>query len=256
MALEDSGLVINAANAARVGVVTGCGLGGLYMMEDSLRTMDTKGPNRVSPFFIPMMIGNMAPGMVSIQFGAKGPNSSVATACAAGTHAVGEAYKMIKYGMADAMITGGVESVITQTCVAGFNAMKALSTRNDEPQKASRPFDRDRDGFVVGEGAGILILETAGSARERGAKIYAEVIGYGMSGDGFHMSAPGPERGRHGPMHGRPLWTMRGFAFEEIDYINAHGTCTDLNDHVRDRGHQNGFQGARATRFPSAPPSP
>jgi 3-oxoacyl-[acyl-carrier-protein] synthase II len=229
MALEDSGFVINEANAARVGVLTGCGLGGLSMMEDSLRTMDTKGPKRVSPFFIPMMIGNMAPGMVSIQFGAKGPNLSVATACAAGTHAVGEAYKMIKYGAADAMITGGVESVITQTCFAGFNAMKALSTRNDAPQKASRPFDRDRDGFVIGEGAGILILEPLDSARERGAKIYAEVIGYGMSGDGHHISAPAPNGEGMARCMAAAL-ADGGVSYTEIDYINAHGTSTQLND--------------------------
>ena len=229
MALENSGFIISAANSAGVGVLLGCGLGGLAMMEDSLRTMDTKGPNRVSPFFIPMMIGNMAAGMVSIQFGAKGPNLSVATACAAGTHAVGEAYKMIKYGVAEAMITGGVESVITQTCFAGFNAMKALSTRNDDPQRASRPFDRDRDGFVVGEGAGILILESLESARERGAKIYAEVIGYGMSGDGHHISAPAP----NGEGMARCMTAALddgGVSYKEIDYINAHGTSTQLND--------------------------
>jgi len=181
MALEDSGLVIDKSNAERVGVLTGCGLGGLLMLEQTSRTLDKKGPRRVSPFFIPMMIGNMAPGMVSIHLGAKGPNSSIATACAAGTHAIGEAYKIIKTGAADAMITGGVESVITPTCVAGFNAMKALSTRNEEPQKASRPFDRDRDGFVVGEGCGILILESLDRALVRHARIYAEIIGYGMS---------------------------------------------------------------------------
>ena len=230
MALDDSKFVIDERNANRVGVLTGCGLGGLAMMEDSLRTLDTKGPNRVSPFFIPMMIGNMAPGMVSIQFGAKGPNASIATACAAGTHAVGDAYKLVKYGVADAMITGGVESVITQTCFAGFNAMKALSTRNDEPQKASRPFDRDRDGFVVGEGAGILIIEPLDSARERGAKIYAEIIGYGMSGDGHHISAPAP--GGEGMARCmQAALDDAGIGYRDVDYINAHGTSTQLNDY-------------------------
>ncbi|RPJ15943.1 MAG: beta-ketoacyl-[acyl-carrier-protein] synthase II, partial [Desulfobacteraceae bacterium] len=153
MALEDSGLVIDDSNYDRVGVITGCGLGGLGLMEKTILDINRKGPGRVSPFFIPLIIGNMAPGMISILFGAKGPNASIATACAAGTHAVGESFRAIQNGDADAMITGGVEAVITGTCIAGFNAMKALSTRNNDPQRASRPFDRDRDGFVVGEGS-------------------------------------------------------------------------------------------------------
>ncbi|OEU64588.1 MAG: beta-ketoacyl-[acyl-carrier-protein] synthase II, partial [Desulfobacterales bacterium PC51MH44] len=193
MAVKDSGLVIDSANENRVGVLTGCGLGGLQILEQTSRVLEKKGPKRVTPFFIPMMIGNMAPGMISISLGAKGPNASVATACAAGTHAIGDAFKIIKRGSADAMITGGIESVITPTCIAGFNAMKALSTRNDAPEKASRPFDRDRDGFVVGEGCGILILETLEGALKRGAHIYTEICGYGMSGDGFHMTAPSPD---------------------------------------------------------------
>lgn len=229
MALEDSGLVIDSSNAERVGVLTGCGLGGLLMLEQTSRTLDKKGPRRVSPFFIPMMIGNMAPGMISIHLGAKGPNSSIATACAAGTHAIGEAYKIIKTGAADAMITGGVESVITPTCVAGFNAMKALSTRNEEPQKASRPFDRDRDGFVVGEGGGILVLESLDRALARHARIYAEIIGYGMSGDGFHMTAPSPD-GEGAARCMAASLVDAGIAYTEIDYINAHGTSTPLND--------------------------
>ncbi|MBC8430722.1 MAG: beta-ketoacyl-ACP synthase II [Desulfobacterales bacterium] len=229
MALEDSGLVIDSSNAERVGVLTGCGLGGLLMLEQTSRTLEKKGPRRVSPFFIPMMIGNMAPGMVSIHLGAKGPNSSIATACAAGTHAIGEAYKIIKAGAADAMIAGGVESVITPTCVAGFNAMKALSTRNAEPQKASRPFDRDRDGFVVGEGCGILILESLDKALARHARIYAEIIGYGMSGDGFHMTAPSPD-GEGAARCMEASLVDAGIAYTEIDYINAHGTSTPLND--------------------------
>jgi len=171
MSLEDSGLVIDSSNFDRVGVITGCGLGGLGIMEKTILDIHKKGPGRVSPFFIPLMIGNMAPGIISILFGAKGPNESIATACAAGTHAVGHSYKLIQSGAADAMITGGVEAVITPTCIAGFNAMKALSTRNNDPQRASRPFDRDRDGFVVGEGSGILILETLSGALERGAHI-------------------------------------------------------------------------------------
>jgi len=229
MAVEDSGLVISDANRNRIGVITGCGLGGLSILEETAQTLATKGPKRVTPFFIPMMIGNMAAGMVSIQFGARGPNSSIATACAAGSHGIGEAFRLIKRGSADAMITGGVESVITPTCVAGFGAMKALSTRNDEPEKASRPFDRDRDGFVVGEGSGMMILETLEGALERGAHIYAEICGYGMSGDGYHMTAPPPDA------EGAVRCMMAaiedaGISYNQIDYINAHGTSTPLND--------------------------
>lgn len=198
-------------------------------MEDNIRTLDAKGPKRVSPFFIPMMIGNMAPGMISILLGAKGPNASIATACAAGTHAVGDAYKQVKYGKADAMITGGVESVITQICVAGFNSMKALSTRNEAPELASRPFDKDRDGFVVGEGAGILLIESLESALDRGARIYAEIIGFGMSGDGYHMSAPAPE-GEGMARCMQAALDDAGIGYEGIDHINAHGTSTPMND--------------------------
>ncbi len=229
MALEDSDLVIDSSNANRIGVLTGCGLGGLSIMEQTQRVIETKGPKRVTPFFIPMMIGNMAPGMVSIYLGAKGPNASVATACAAGTHAVGDSFEIIKRGAADIMVTGGVESVITPTCIAGFNAMKALSTRNDEPEKASRPFDRDRDGFIVGEGSGILIIELLENALERGAHIYAEVIGYGMSGDGYHMSAPSPG-GEGAARCMQAALDDAGISCNEVDYINAHGTSTQLND--------------------------
>jgi 3-oxoacyl-[acyl-carrier-protein] synthase II len=229
MALEDANFTIDETNAHRIGVLTGCGLGGLHMLEVTAHTVANKGPKRASPFFIPMLIGNMAPGMISIVFGAKGPNSSVATACAAGTHAVGDAYEAIKHGRADAMITGGVESVITPTCIAGFGAMKALSTRNDDPQKASRPFDRDRDGFVVGEGSGILILESLDHALERGAKIYAEVVGYGMSGDGYHITSPPPD-GSGAIRCMQSAIENAGIQPGQIDYINAHGTSTPLND--------------------------
>ena len=229
MALDDSGLKINSANENRVGVLTGCGLGGLDILEQTSKIIESRGPKRVTPFFIPMMIGNMAPGMISIYFGAKGPNASIATACAAGTHAVGDAYKIIKRGGADAMITGGVESVITPTCIAGFNAMKALSTRNDEPEKASRPFDRDRDGFVVGEGCGILVLEALDKALERGARIYAEICGYGMSGDGFHMTAPSPD-GEGAARCMAAALEDADMSYKDINYINAHGTSTQLND--------------------------
>lgn len=229
MALEDSGLRIDGTNGHRVGVLTGCGLGGLNMLEITARTVDTAGPKRVSPFFIPMLIGNMAAGMISIQFGAKGPNSSVATACAAGAHAIGDACDLIKYGKADAMITGGVESVVTRTCIAGFGAMKALSTRNSDPQKASRPFDRDRDGFVVGEGSGMLILESLEHAQARGARIYAEMAGYGMSGDGYHMTSPPPD-GEGAARCMQAAMLEAGIQASQIDYINAHGTSTPLND--------------------------
>jgi 3-oxoacyl-[acyl-carrier-protein] synthase II len=229
LAIEDSGLVINGSNSDRIGVITGCGLGGLSILEDTCLKLNSQGPRRVSPFFIPMMIGNMAPGMISIHLGAKGPNASLATACAAGAHAVGDSYKLILRGEADAMITGGVESVVNPTCIAGFNSMKALSTRNDEPEKASRPFERDRDGFVVGEGSGILIIEALDHALERGAKIHAELTGYGMSGDGFHMTAPPPD----GSGAARCMMAAledSGLPFDKIDYINAHGTSTPLND--------------------------
>lgn len=229
MAVDSSGLQIDDRNAGRIGVITGCGLGGLSMLEETAKIVETRGPKRVSPFFIPMLIGNMAPGMVSIQFGVKGPNFSLATACAAGTHAVGEAFKMVQSGYADAMITGGVESVVTPTCIAGFNAMKALSTRNHEPEKASRPFDRDRDGFVVGEGCGMMIIEPLESALERGAHIYAEICGFGASGDGYHMTCPAPD-GEGAVRCMETAIADAGISYDKIDYINAHGTSTQLND--------------------------
>ncbi len=241
MAMEDSGLKIDSSNAHRVGVITGCGLGGLDIMEKHIYKVVTEGPKRVSPFFIPMMIGNMAPGMVSIHFGAKGPNASIATACAAGTHAVGDSFREVQCGNADAMITGGVEAVVTKTCIAGFNAMKALSTRNDDPQKASRPFDRERDGFVVGEGGGIMIIETLESALERGAKIYAEIVGYGMSGDGYHMTSPPPD-GAGAVQCMQAALDDAGVAPDKVDYINAHGTSTPLNDLYETRAIKTVFQ--------------
>jgi len=229
MALEDAALVIDDANCERIGVSSGCGLGGLLLLETEAQKLDRNGPKRISPFFIPTIIGNMAPGMISIVTGAKGPNLSMATACAAGTHAVGDAFKIVQSGAAEAMIAGGVEAVISPCCIAGFNAMKALSTRNEEPQKASRPFDRDRDGFVVGEGSGMLILETLEGARARGAKIYGEVLGYGMSGDAFHMASPPPEAEGAARCMQMAL-DDAALAPEKIEYINAHGTSTALND--------------------------
>jgi 3-oxoacyl-[acyl-carrier-protein] synthase II len=229
MAMEDSGFKVDDANSGRVGVITGCGLGGLQVMERTILAVEEKGPKRVTPFFIPMLIGNMAPGMISIHFNAKGPNASLATACAAGNHAVGDAFKVIQDGAADAMITGGVEAVVTSTCIAGFNAMKALSTRNHEPLKASRPFDRDRDGFIVGEGSGILLLEVLEHALERGARIYAEVVGFGMSGDGYHMTSPPPD-GNGAVRCMQAALDDAGVSYRDVDYINAHGTSTPLND--------------------------
>ena len=229
MAVEDAGLVIDSSNAGRVGVITGCGLGGLNMLEQTCKILDERGPRRVTPFFIPMIIGNMAAGMVSIAFGAKGPNSSLATACAAGSHAVGDAFRCVQSGQADAMITGGVESVITPSCIAGFNAMKALSTRNDEPERASRPFDKDRDGFVVGEGSGMMIIEDLKSALDRDAHIYAEIIGFGMSGDGHHMTHPSPQ-GEGAARCMQATLDDAGITNGEVGYINAHGTSTQLND--------------------------
>jgi len=241
MAMEDSGLVMDKENSHRVGVITGCGLGGLSLLEKICEIISPQGPRRVSPFFIPTLIGNMAAGMISIRFNAKGPNASLATACAAGTHAVGDAYKLVQSGKADAMITGGVESVVTPSCIAGFSAMKALSTRNDEPEKASRPFDRDRDGFVVGEGAGIVILETLEGALARGASIYAEMIGYGMSGDGYHMTAPSPD-GEGMARCMEAALEDGGVSYTDIDYINAHGTSTPLNDLYETRAMKTVFK--------------
>jgi 3-oxoacyl-[acyl-carrier-protein] synthase II len=230
MAMKDSALVINEENAERVGVLVGSGLGGLPTIEKYHEALNEGGYKKVTPFFIPMLIINLAPGQISIRYGAKGPNFSAVSACAAGTHAIGEAYHVIRRGDADAMITGGAESTITPLAIAGFNAMKALSTRNDDPQGASRPFDKDRDGFVMGEGAGILILEEYEGAKARGAKIYAEVVGYGLSGDAYHLTAPAPE-GEGAARCMKMALKNAGLNPEEVDYINAHGTSTPFNDY-------------------------
>jgi 3-oxoacyl-[acyl-carrier-protein] synthase II len=190
MAVDDSGLKITDKNAERIGVIVGSGIGGLSTIEHYHSVLLERGPKRITPFFIPMLVINLASGQISIKFGAKGPNSAVATACATGSHSIGDAFRIIQRGDADAMIAGGTEAVIIPLGIGGFNAMKALSTRNDEPEKASRPFDIDRDGFVIGEGAGIIILESLESAMERGAKIYAEIVGYGMTADAYHITAP------------------------------------------------------------------
>jgi 3-oxoacyl-[acyl-carrier-protein] synthase II len=229
MALEDSQLKITPANADRVGVVVGAGLGGLTTIEFYHKVLLEKGPSRISPFFIPMLIVNEAPGQISMRFGAKGPNTSVVTACATGNHNIGDAWRIIERGDADAVIAGGVEATITPLAVSGFNAMKALSTRNQEPEKASRPFDKNRDGFVIGEGSGIIILEELQQALDRGAKIYAEIIGYGLTGDAYHITAPAPE-GEGAARCMAMTLKSAGIQPEEVDYINAHGTSTEYND--------------------------
>jgi 3-oxoacyl-[acyl-carrier-protein] synthase II len=233
-AMKDSGFEIHDGNADRVGVYIGSGIGGLPIMEVVHRNLRDKGPRRVSPFFIPAMILNLAGGNVSIQTGAKGPNLAVATACATGTHAIGESYRLIAEGYADAMISGGTESAICPMAVAGFISMKAVSTRNDEPERASRPFAADRAGFVLGEGAGILILEEREAAMARSARIYAEITGYGMSGDAYHISAPA-EDGNGAVRCISTALERSGIRPQEIDYINAHGTSTPAGDEIEVR---------------------
>jgi 3-oxoacyl-[acyl-carrier-protein] synthase II len=231
MALDDSGYAISEQNAERAGVFVGSGIGGLHTIEHYHSVLLEKGPKRITPFFIPMLVVNLASGQISIKFGAKGPNSAVATACATGSHAIGDAFKIIQRGDADVMIAGGAESVITPLGIGGFNAMKALSTRNDEPDKASRPFDRDRDGFVMGEGAGIIILETLESASQRNANIYAEIVGYGMTADAYHITSPAP--GGEGAARCMTIALEDGGAEpSEVDYINAHGTSTKHGDEL------------------------
>ncbi|MBW5444611.1 beta-ketoacyl-ACP synthase II [Cohnella sp. CFH 77786] len=228
MALKDSGLEIGGnADPERVGVIVGSGIGGLGTWEEQHTVLMEKGPRRVSPFFIPMMIANMASGQVSMLTGAKGPNTTAVTACATGTHSIGDSYKMIQRGDADAMICGGAEATIRPIGLAGFCSMRAMSTRNDEPEKASRPFDADRDGFVMGEGAGVLILESLEHAQKRGAHIYAEVIGYGMSGDAYDMVEPDPDGAARSMAR---AIKDAGIPAEEIEYINAHGTSTPVGD--------------------------
>ena len=247
MAVDDAGLVITEATAPRVGVVSGNGIGGLSTIEKYHAITMERGPKRITPFFIPMVISNMSAGQISIVMGARGPNLSVTTACAAGTHAVGEAYRMIRDGLCDTAITGGSESTICPLAVGGFHAMKALSTRNDDPTAASRPFDRDRDGFIIAEGGGFLVLEELEQARVRGARIYAEMGGYGLSGDGFHMAAP-PEDGNGAVRCMRMAMEDASLRPEDIDYINAHGTSTPLNDLVETRAIKTVF-GAHAYKL-------
>ncbi|AVX20181.1 3-oxoacyl-[acyl-carrier-protein] synthase II [Carboxydocella sporoproducens DSM 16521] len=229
MAIQDAGLDLEQVDKKRVGVILGSGIGGMETFEEQTRVLLEKGPNRVSPFFVPMMIANMAAGQIAIQFGFQGPNITTVTACASSTNSVGDAFKLVQRGDADVVITGGTEAPITPLAFAGFCAMKAMSTRNEEPSKASRPFDIERDGFVMGEGAGILVLETLEHALARGARIYAEVVGYGCTCDASHITAPDPEGAGAAAAMAQALQDA-GLRPEEINYINAHGTSTPLND--------------------------
>lgn len=228
MAVDDADLTVDETNADRVGVWVGSGIGGMGTLEDQHTKLMEKGPRRISPFFVPMMIPDMAAGQVSIQLGAKGINSCTTTACASGANSIGDAYRAIEHGDADYMIAGGTEAPITSLAFAGFSSMKALST-NDNPKEASRPFDKDRDGFVMGEGAGILVLETLESALERGAHIYGEITGYAATGDAYHITAPA-ENGEGAARAMTQAVQDAGMSFEQVDYINAHGTSTALND--------------------------
>jgi len=228
-AFNDSGLEINEKNASRIGVIIGSGVGGLLTMESQAQILSHKGPKRVSPFTVPMMIPNMATGLAAIALGARGPSSSVSTACAAGSNAIGDSFRILQLGKADAMICGGAEASITPLGVAGFSSAKALSFRNDSPETASRPFDAERDGFVIGEGSGILILETLEHAKNRGAKIYAEIIGYGTTCDAHHITSPSPG-GTGGAEAIRLAIEDGSIEIDNIDYINAHGTSTSAND--------------------------
>jgi len=229
MALEDAGLTIDASRAERSGVIIGSGIGGLLTMEKAKETLMQQGPRRLSPFTIPAVLANLAAGQVSIRFGAKGPISCTVTACSSGANAIGDSFRLIAGGHADVMITGGAEAAVSPLTIAGFNAMRALSTRNDAPEKASRPFDKDRDGFVMGEGCGILILEELSSALKRGARIYAEISGLGVTSDAFHIAAPPP--GHEGAARSMRLALQEaGLGTGDIDYINTHGTSTPLND--------------------------
>ncbi|MCK5257077.1 MAG: beta-ketoacyl-ACP synthase II, partial [Deltaproteobacteria bacterium] len=229
MAIQDSQLEIDESNADRVGVLVGAGIGGLSTIEKYHSILLEKGPKKISPFFIPMLIVNLAPGQISIYFGARGPNSSIVTACATGNHSIGEALRIIQRGDADAMIAGGAESTITPLAVGGFSSMKALSTRNDEPEKASRPFEKDRDGFIIAEGAGVLILEELECALKRKAEVYAEIIGFGCNADAYHISAPSPN-GIGASRCMEIALKDAGINYDEIDYVNAHATGTLQGD--------------------------
>jgi len=230
LALEDANLAINEGNASDIGVLIGSGIGGIGFFEEQVAILNAKGPGRLSPFAVPYMICNMAAGVVSIQVGAKGPNSCVVTACATGTHSIGDAFKILQRGDAKAMLAGGAEATITPMGIGSFCAARALATSfNNDPQRASRPFDKKREGFIMGEGSGVVVLETLDHAKARGAKIYAEVAGYGMSGDAYHITSPAP--GGEGAARAiNAALKDAGLTTNDIDYINAHGTSTELND--------------------------
>ena len=230
-AVESSGLDLNKEDRNRIGVIIGSGIGSLHTIEEEHKIFLTKGPSRLSPFLIPMLIVNEASGLVAIVHGLKGPNSCVATACASGSHAIGEAYRTILYGDADVMVTGGTESCIVPTAVGGFCALRALSTRNDDPLKASRPFDRDRNGFVMAEGCGLVVLESLEHAQKRNAQIIAEIVGFGLTCDAYHITAPDPDGEGAGRAMTNALKDAR-MEPSEVDYINAHGTSTKLNDKI------------------------
>jgi 3-oxoacyl-[acyl-carrier-protein] synthase II len=229
MALADSGLALPAANPDRIGVMVGSGIGGLKTMEDQHTILMNRGPSRISPFMIPMLISNMASGIISMEHGLQGPNYATVSACATSAHGIGEAWRMIREGDADAFVAGGSEAAIVPLGIGGFGAMKALSTRNDEPTRASRPFDKGRDGFVMGEGAGILVMEELEHAKARGANIYAEIAGYGLSADAYHMTTP-LENGEGAQRCMRMALKKAGLNPEQVDYVNAHGTSTPVGD--------------------------
>ncbi len=249
MAVEDSGVdIANTENGEKTGVIIGSGIGGIQTIEKQYEVLRKKGARRVSPFLVPMLIANMASGYVSIALGLKGPNSTVVTACASGTHAIGDAYNIIRRGGAKTMLAGGSEAPFTAIAVAGFCSARALSTRNDEPQKASRPFDKDRDGFVMGEGAGIVVLEELEQAQARGATIYAELIGYGMTGDAYHITAPEPT-GDGAIRCMQAALSDAGLESQEVEYINAHGTSTEHNDRIETMAIKTVF-GKQAYKIP------
>lgn len=231
MAIKDANMDFEKIKKDRVGVIIGSGIGGMETLWDQAQVLQNKGPGRISPFLVPMMIANMGAGQVAITYGLQGPNITAITACASSNNAIGDAFKLLQRGGADAVITGGTEAPITALSVAGFCAMKAMSTRNDEPQKASRPFDSERDGFVMGEGAGILVLETLEHAKARGARIYAEIVGYGSTCDAYHITAPDP-KGEGAARAMKMALEDGNISIDEVDYINAHGTSTPLNDRL------------------------
>lgn len=248
MAIQHSGLDLSKENRARIGVVTGTGMGGLDVLEEEEKALLEKGPRRVSPFLIPMIITNILPGEIAIQHGLTGPNYAVSSACASSNHAIGDSLRLLRYGDADVMITGGAEAVITPLGLAGFCNMKAVSTNNDAPEKASRPFDKNRDGFLMGEGAGMFVLETLEHAQARGATIYAELIGYGASDDAYHITAPSPG-GDTAVQAMKSAISDAGISPDEIDYINAHGTSTEYNDKTETVAIKKVF-GERAYKIP------